>query len=40
MRVKTRMYVLQGYLYMWVDMFPTDVPAPPPVDIKPRSPEQ
>uniref|UniRef100_A0A7N6B0G8 C2 domain-containing protein n=1 Tax=Anabas testudineus TaxID=64144 RepID=A0A7N6B0G8_ANATE len=30
----------QGYLYMWVDMFPTDVPAPPPVDIKPRLPEQ
>ncbi|XP_059184867.1 fer-1-like protein 4 [Centropristis striata] len=30
----------QGYLHMWVDMFPTDVPAPPPVDIKPRSPEQ
>lgn len=31
---------LQGYLHMWVDMFPTDVPAPPPVDIKPRLPEQ
>ncbi|XP_029006107.1 fer-1-like protein 4 [Betta splendens] len=30
----------QGYLYMWVDMFPTDVPPPPPVNIKPRSPEQ
>nr|XP_019952111.1 PREDICTED: fer-1-like protein 4 [Paralichthys olivaceus] len=30
----------QGYLHMWVDMFPTDVPAPPPVDIKPRLPEQ
>ncbi|KAK2861740.1 hypothetical protein Q5P01_001273 [Channa striata] len=30
----------QGYLYMWVDMFPTDVPPPPPVDIKPRLPEQ
>uniref|UniRef100_A0A3Q3GKY8 Fer-1 like family member 4 n=1 Tax=Labrus bergylta TaxID=56723 RepID=A0A3Q3GKY8_9LABR len=30
----------QGYLHMWVDMFPTDVPAPPPVDIKPRKPEQ
>ncbi|KAM9800773.1 fer-1-like protein 4 isoform 1-T1 [Syngnathus typhle] len=28
----------QGYLHMWVDMFPTDVPAPPPVDIKPRLP--
>lgn len=32
--------VLQGYLHMWVDMFPTDVPAPPPVDIKLRKPEQ
>ncbi|KAG8007550.1 Fer-1-like protein 4, partial [Nibea albiflora] len=30
----------QGYLHMWVDMFPTDVPAPPAVDIKPRKPEQ
>ncbi|XP_075994487.1 fer-1-like protein 4 [Genypterus blacodes] len=30
----------QGYLHMWIDMFPTDVPAPPPVDIKPRKPEQ
>ncbi|XP_034389646.1 fer-1-like protein 4 [Cyclopterus lumpus] len=30
----------QGYLHMWVDMFPTDTPAPPPVDIKPRLPEQ
>ncbi|XP_017286969.1 fer-1-like protein 4 [Kryptolebias marmoratus] len=30
----------QGYLHMWVDMFPTDIPAPPPVDIKPRLPEQ
>ncbi|XP_076599691.1 fer-1-like protein 4 [Chaetodon auriga] len=30
----------QGYLHMWVDMFPTDIPAPPPVDIKPRQPEQ
>ncbi|KAM3850594.1 fer-1-like protein 4 [Diretmus argenteus] len=30
----------QGYLHMWVDMFPTDVPAPPPVDIKPRLPIQ
>uniref|UniRef100_A0A3Q3GVR7 Fer-1-like protein 4 n=1 Tax=Kryptolebias marmoratus TaxID=37003 RepID=A0A3Q3GVR7_KRYMA len=29
----------QGYLHMWVDMFPTDIPAPPPVDIKPRLPE-
>ncbi|XP_077460197.1 fer-1-like protein 4 [Stigmatopora argus] len=28
----------QGYLHMWVDIFPTDVPAPPPVDIKPRLP--
>ncbi|XP_029287824.1 LOW QUALITY PROTEIN: fer-1-like protein 4 [Cottoperca gobio] len=30
----------QGYLHMWVDMFTNDVPAPPPVDIKPRLPEQ
>lgn len=30
----------QGFLHMWVDMFPTDVPAPPPVDIKPRLPVQ
>ncbi|XP_051271745.1 fer-1-like protein 4 [Dicentrarchus labrax] len=30
----------QGYLHMWVDMFPTDSPAPPPVDIKARLPEQ
>ncbi|XP_077384701.1 fer-1-like protein 4 isoform X2 [Festucalex cinctus] len=30
----------QGYLHMWADMFPTDVPAPPPVDIKPRLPVQ
>ncbi|XP_026163454.1 fer-1-like protein 4 [Mastacembelus armatus] len=30
----------QGYLHMWLDMFPTDVPAPPTVDIKPRLPEQ
>ncbi|XP_041834380.1 fer-1-like protein 4 [Melanotaenia boesemani] len=30
----------QGHLHMWVDMFPTDVPAPPLVDIKPRLPEQ
>ncbi|XP_061689432.1 fer-1-like protein 4 isoform X2 [Syngnathoides biaculeatus] len=28
----------QGFLHMWVDMFPTDVPPPPPVDIKPRLP--
>lgn len=30
----------QGLLHMWVDMFPTDVPAPPPVNIKPRLPVQ
>uniref|UniRef100_A0A8C6SU99 Fer-1 like family member 4 n=1 Tax=Neogobius melanostomus TaxID=47308 RepID=A0A8C6SU99_9GOBI len=30
----------QGFLQMWVDMFPTDVPAPPPVNIKPRLPVQ
>ncbi|XP_053551406.1 fer-1-like protein 4 [Bombina bombina] len=28
----------QGSLHMWIDMFPTDVPAPPPVNIKPRAP--
>ncbi|XP_056293793.1 fer-1-like protein 4 [Pseudoliparis swirei] len=28
----------QGYVHMWIDMFPTDIPAPPPVDIKPRLP--
>ncbi|KAM5135525.1 fer-1-like protein 4 [Mantella aurantiaca] len=28
----------QGSLHMWVDLFPTDVPAPPPVNIKPRAP--
>ncbi|KAL0978832.1 hypothetical protein UPYG_G00176280, partial [Umbra pygmaea] len=28
----------QGYVHMWIDMFPMDVPAPPPVDIKPRLP--
>uniref|UniRef100_G1T497 C2 domain-containing protein n=1 Tax=Oryctolagus cuniculus TaxID=9986 RepID=G1T497_RABIT len=30
--------LLQGSLHMWVDIFPRDVPAPPPVDIKPRQP--
>ncbi|KAK7899448.1 hypothetical protein WMY93_020301 [Mugilogobius chulae] len=30
----------QGFLHMWVDMFPTDVPAPDPVNIKPRLPVQ
>uniref|UniRef100_A0A3Q3WRE7 C2 domain-containing protein n=1 Tax=Mola mola TaxID=94237 RepID=A0A3Q3WRE7_MOLML len=30
----------QGYLHMWIDMFPTDIPAPPPVNIKPRLPVQ
>ncbi|XP_051044235.1 fer-1-like protein 4 [Phodopus roborovskii] len=30
--------LLQGTLHMWVDIFPSDVPAPPPVDIKPRQP--
>ncbi|XP_037303839.1 fer-1-like protein 4 [Pungitius pungitius] len=30
----------QGYLHMWIDMFPTDAPAPPAVNIKPRLPEQ
>uniref|UniRef100_A0A3B1KAX2 Fer-1 like family member 4 n=1 Tax=Astyanax mexicanus TaxID=7994 RepID=A0A3B1KAX2_ASTMX len=28
----------QGYLHMWIDMFPVDVPPPPPVNIKPRLP--
>uniref|UniRef100_A0A3P8YYU0 C2 domain-containing protein n=1 Tax=Esox lucius TaxID=8010 RepID=A0A3P8YYU0_ESOLU len=28
----------QGYVHMWIDMFPTDVPAPPPINIKPRLP--
>ncbi|KAM4841899.1 LOW QUALITY PROTEIN: fer-1-like protein 4 [Thomomys bottae] len=30
--------LLQGSLHMWIDIFPSDVPAPPPVDIKPRQP--
>ncbi|OPJ82667.1 fer-1-like protein 4 [Patagioenas fasciata monilis] len=30
--------LVQGSLHMWIDMFPTDVPAPPPVNIKPRLP--
>ncbi|XP_019065455.1 fer-1-like protein 4 [Fukomys damarensis] len=30
--------LLQGSLHMWIDIFPKDVPAPPPVDIKPRQP--
>ncbi|XP_071067922.1 fer-1-like protein 4 [Dasypus novemcinctus] len=30
--------LLQGSLHMWIDIFPRDVPAPPPVDIKPRQP--
>uniref|UniRef100_A0A8C1SR92 Fer-1 like family member 4 n=1 Tax=Cyprinus carpio TaxID=7962 RepID=A0A8C1SR92_CYPCA len=29
----------QGYVHMWIDMFPMDVPPPPPVNIKPRLPE-
>ena len=32
--------LFQGYLHMWIDMFPTDIPAPPPVNIKPRLPVQ
>ncbi|XP_035244550.1 fer-1-like protein 4 [Anguilla anguilla] len=28
----------QGYAHMWIDMFPVDVPARPPVNIKPRLP--
>ncbi|XP_072371523.1 fer-1-like protein 4 [Scyliorhinus torazame] len=28
----------KGQVYMWVDMFPVDLPAPPPVNIKPRQP--
>ncbi|CAO2578076.1 Fer-1-like protein 4 [Lemmus lemmus] len=30
--------LLQGSLHMWIDIFPRIVPAPPPVDIKPRQP--
>uniref|UniRef100_G3U6J9 C2 domain-containing protein n=1 Tax=Loxodonta africana TaxID=9785 RepID=G3U6J9_LOXAF len=30
--------LLQGSLHMWIDIFPHDVPAPAPVDIKPRQP--
>nr|XP_031543734.1 fer-1-like protein 4 isoform X2 [Vicugna pacos] len=30
--------LLQGSLHMWIDIFPRDVPAPPPVDIKPQQP--
>ncbi|XP_036100587.1 fer-1-like protein 4 [Molossus molossus] len=30
--------LLQGSLHMWIDIFPRDVPAPSPVDIKPRQP--
>ncbi|XP_063489669.1 fer-1-like protein 4 isoform X2 [Symphalangus syndactylus] len=30
--------LLQGSLHMWIDIFPQDVPPPPPVDIKPRQP--
>uniref|UniRef100_A0A4W4DYS2 C2 domain-containing protein n=1 Tax=Electrophorus electricus TaxID=8005 RepID=A0A4W4DYS2_ELEEL len=28
----------QGYVHMWIDMFPVDVPAPPPINITPRLP--
>ncbi|XP_017548337.1 fer-1-like protein 4 [Pygocentrus nattereri] len=28
----------QGYVHMWIDMFPVDVPPPPPINIKPRLP--
>uniref|UniRef100_A0A8C5TYN9 C2 domain-containing protein n=1 Tax=Malurus cyaneus samueli TaxID=2593467 RepID=A0A8C5TYN9_9PASS len=30
--------LVQGFLHMWIDMFPNDVPAPPPINIKPRLP--
>ncbi|KAM6053793.1 fer-1-like protein 4 isoform 3-T3 [Chlamydotis macqueenii] len=30
--------LVQGSLHMWIDMFPNNVPAPPPVNIKPRLP--
>nr|XP_009914813.1 PREDICTED: fer-1-like protein 4 isoform X4 [Haliaeetus albicilla] len=30
--------LVQGSLHMWIDMFPNDVPIPPPVNIKPRLP--
>ncbi|XP_051958046.1 fer-1-like protein 4 isoform X2 [Xyrauchen texanus] len=29
----------QGYVHMWIDMFPVDVPPPAPINIKPRLPE-
>ncbi|KAJ8794264.1 hypothetical protein J1605_003221 [Eschrichtius robustus] len=28
----------QGSLHVWIDIFPGDVPPPPPVDVKPRQP--
>lgn len=31
-------FFFKGYVHMWIDMFPVDVPAPPPVNIKPRLP--
>ncbi|PIN95496.1 hypothetical protein AB205_0125580 [Aquarana catesbeiana] len=34
----TRLVPEHGSLHMWIDLFPTDVPAPPPVNIKPREP--
>lgn len=30
----------RGYVHMWIDQFPLDVPPPPPIDIKPRQPIQ
>ncbi|MEJ1278972.1 hypothetical protein NN561_009898 [Cricetulus griseus] len=37
-KLLVRVYVVKGSLHMWIDIFPSDVPAPPPVDIKPRQP--
>ncbi|VTJ78099.1 Hypothetical predicted protein [Marmota monax] len=37
-KLLVRVYVVKGSLHMWIDIFPSDVPAPPAVDIKPRKP--
>lgn len=33
-------YIFQGYLHMWVDIFPNDGKLPPAVDISPRKPDK